>query len=403
MKKIVFAATAFAAAALALTGCSKKEGASAKKSEEKVVLTVWESLQGPDEFIKQAGEAYTKANPNVEIKFVNVELGDAAGQIALDGPAGVGPDIFAAPHDKLGELVNGGHILPTVDADAVKSSVLGACSQALTYEGKMYGYPVSAETYALFYNKDLISESDVPKTWEDLIAWTKTFNANNSGKRGFVMDVGNGYYTILFTTAGGNRLFGPTGTDSTSSYLNTPNSVKGMQLFQSLKEALNVPASDLDTGNCDAAFQGGNAAMHITGPWNIKNFKDAGLNFGVAPLPALPGDSVPSSSFSGTRAMFVSAYSNHPAEAADFAKFLISTSMQQLRFDLTGAMPSIDTPVSSPYISGFLKQLDYAFPMPSIPEMAKFWETMGNTSKNIWDGADAKAELDACDAAIIGK
>ena len=41
MKKIVFAATAFAAAALALTGCSKKEGASAKKSEEKVVLTVW--------------------------------------------------------------------------------------------------------------------------------------------------------------------------------------------------------------------------------------------------------------------------------------------------------------------------------------------------------------------------
>lgn len=403
MKKIVFAATAFAAAALALTGCSKKEGASAKKSEEKVVLTVWESLQGPDEFIKQAGEAYTKANPNVEIKFVNVELGDAAGQIALDGPAGVGPDIFAAPHDKLGELVNGGHILPTVDADAVKSSVLGACSQALTYEGKMYGYPVSAETYALFYNKDLISESDVPKTWEDLISWVKTFNANNSGKRGFVMDVGNGYYTILFTTAGGNRLFGSTGTDSTSSYLNTPNSVKGMQLFQSLKEALNVPASDLDTGNCDAAFQGGNAAMHITGPWNIKNFKDAGLNFGVAPLPALPGDSVPSSSFSGTRAMFVSAYSNHPAEAADFAKFLISTSMQQLRFDLTGAMPSIDTPVSSPYISGFLKQLDYAFPMPSIPEMAKFWETMGNTSKNIWDGADAKAELDACDAAIIGK
>ena len=121
MKKIVFAATAFAAAALALTGCSKKEGASAKKSEEKVVLTVWESLQGPDEFIKQAGEAYTKANPNVEIKFVNVELGDAAGQIALDGPAGVGPDIFAAPHDKLGELVNGGHILPTVDADAGKS------------------------------------------------------------------------------------------------------------------------------------------------------------------------------------------------------------------------------------------------------------------------------------------
>ncbi len=386
-----------------MTGCSKKEGASVKKSNEKVVLTVWESLQGPDEFIRQAGDAYSKSHPNVEIKFVNVELGDAAGQIALDGPAGVGPDIFAAPHDKLGELVNGGHILPTVNADAVKQAVLGACSQALTYDGKMYGYPISAETYALFYNKDLISESDVPKTWDDLAKWTKAFNAKNSGKRGFVMDVGNGYYTILFTTAGGNRLFGTSGTDTSSSYLNTANAVNGMKLFQSLKDVLNVPAADLDTGNCDAAFQGGNAAMHITGPWNIKNFKDAGLNFGVAPLPALPGDKNPASSFSGTRAMFVSAYSDYPAEAADFAQFLISASMQQLRFDLTGAMPSIDTPVSNPYIGGFLKQLDYAFPMPSIPEMAKFWETMGNTSKNIWDGADAQTELDACNAAIISK
>lgn len=403
MKKVVFAAAAIAAGVLALTGCSKKEGASVKKSNEKVVLTVWESLQGPDEFIRQAGDAYSKSHPNVEIKFVNVELGDAAGQIALDGPAGVGPDIFAAPHDKLGELVNGGHILPTVNADAVKQAVLGACSQALTYDGKMYGYPISAETYALFYNKDLISESDVPKTWDDLAKWTKAFNAKNSGKRGFVMDVGNGYYTILFTTAGGNRLFGTSGTDTSSSYLNTANAVNGMKLFQSLKDVLDVPAADLDTGNCDAAFQGGNAAMHITGPWNIKNFKDAGLNFGVAPLPALPGDKNPASSFSGTRAMFVSAYSDYPAEAADFAQFLISASMQQLRFDLTGAMPSIDTPVSNPYIGGFLKQLDYAFPMPSIPEMAKFWETMGNTSKNIWDGADAQTELDACNAAIISK
>lgn len=403
MKKVVFAAAAIAAGVLALTGCSKKEGASVKKSNEKVVLTVWESLQGPDEFIRQAGDAYSKSHPNVEIKFVNVELGDAAGQIALDGPAGVGPDIFAAPHDKLGELVNGGHILPTVNADAVRQAVLGACSQALTYDGKMYGYPISAETYALFYNKDLISESDVPKTWDDLAKWTKAFNAKNSGKRGFVMDVGNGYYTILFTTAGGNRLFGTSGTDTSSSYLNTANAVNGMKLFQSLKDVLNVPAADLDTGNCDAAFQGGNAAMHITGPWNIKNFKDAGLNFGVAPLPALPGDKNPASSFSGTRAMFVSAYSDYPAEAADFAQFLISASMQQLRFDLTGAMPSIDTPVSNPYIGGFLKQLDYAFPMPSIPEMAKFWETMGNTSKNIWDGADAQTELDACNAAIISK
>lgn len=383
-------------ACLSMTSCSKKK-------TEAVTLTVWESTNGPDEFIKQAGEAYTKTHPNVTINFVNVELGDASGQIALDGPAGVGPDLFAAPHDKLGELVSGGHVLPTVDPESVKKEVLGACSTALTYNGKMYGYPISAETYALFYNKALIKEADVPTTWDGLAAWAKSFNAANPGKYGFVMDVGNGYYTILFTTANGNRLFGPSGTDTNNTNINNADAVKGMQFFQSLRGSLNVPSADLGTSTCDAAFQAGTAAMHITGLWNVKPFTDAGVDFGVAALPALPGDKTPSASFSGTRAMFVSAYTTHPEEAAAFAKFLISPEMQQLRFKITGALPSINTKVDSPYMAGFLKQLDYAFPMPSIPAMGAYWDAMNNASKNIWDGADVKKELDACNDAILGK
>ena len=115
----------------------------------------------------------------------------------------------------------------------------------------------------------------------------------------------------------------------------------------------------------------------------------------------MPGEVTPAASFSGTRAMFVSSYSKHPSEAADFARFLLTPEMQQLRFNLTGAMPAINTSVSSKYMSGFLKQLDYAFPMPSIPEMTAFWDAMGNASKNIWDGADVQKELDECDALII--
>ncbi len=411
--------TAFLAASavtvgLVMSGCKKEsasqpssgsqsEGKTASSSSGKVTLTVWESLNGPDEFIKQAGQAYTKTHPNVSINFVNVELGDASGQIALDGPANVGPDLFAAPHDKLGELVMGGHVLPTVDPSGVSKEVLGACSKALTYNDTMYGYPVSAETYALFYNKKLIPESEVPTTWDGLYDWVSKFNSANPGKQGFVMDVGNGYYTIIFTTEKNNRLFGTSGTDTSQSYLNTPAAIDGMTFFQKLRKVVDVPASDLATANADAAFQSGNAAMHITGLWNINPFEDAGLDFGVAPLPSLPGETTPAASFSGTRAMFVSAYTDHPAEAADFARFLLTPEMQQLRFNLTGAMPSINTQVSSKYMTGFLKQLDYAFPMPSIPEMGAFWETMGSTSTNIWNGANVKAELDACNAAIVQK
>ena len=173
-----------------------------------------------------------------------------------------------------------------------------------------------------------------------------------------------------------------------------------MKFFQSLHSAVSLPSSEMSTATADAAFQSGNAALHITGPWNIKNFSEAGVQFGVAALPSLPGESVPAASFSGTRAVFVSAFSEHPKEAADFAKFLISPEMQQLRFKLTGAMPSINTNVNSQYIAGFLKQLEYAFPMPSVPEMGQYWTVMNSVSARIWDGASVEQELGRADMQI---
>lgn len=395
MKKNLIGIAAVAAL-FAFVGCNKK-------SDGTVTLTVWESTNGPDEFIRQAGAKYTEIHPNVKIKYVNVELGDSVNQIALDGPAGKGADVFAAPHDRLGSLVSGGHVLPAKNLDEIKSKALASCIKALTYNGTTYGYPVSAETSALFYNKKLISENEVPKTWEDLAAFAKDFNSKNPGKRGFVMNMGEAYYTVIFTTESGNRLFGKDGNDGTKTYINTPDAVDGMKFFQSLRSALDVPAADLDTAIIDGAFQSGSAALHITGLWNVKPFEEAGIEFGVAPLPSLPGDSTPAANFSGTRAMFVSAYTEHPDEANDFAAFLVSDEMQTLRFELTGALPSTNITVESPYMAGFSKQLEYSFPMPSIPEISLFWEAMNNASKNIWDGADVQNELDACDRTILGK
>ena len=155
---------------------------------------------------------------------------DSSTQIALDGPSGIGPDLFAAPHDKLGELVAGGHVLPTVDAEAVAAAILPSAAQALTYDGVMYGYPTTADTYVLFYNKELVDKA--PETFEELADWVREFNEANPDKYGFVMDVGNAYYTILFTTMNGNRLFGPDGLDTSSSYLATEDAIAGMKIFQ---------------------------------------------------------------------------------------------------------------------------------------------------------------------------
>jgi len=396
VKKVAVLAVLVALGLTVLVSCRDDD-------DGRITLVVWESLGGPDEFIREAGRRFNELHPHITVEFVNVEIGGAASQMALDGPAGVGPDVFGAPHDALGELVVGGHILPTSNPAQVSNRILDSAVTAITFDGVMYGYPVSAETYALFYNRNLISSADVPRTFEELLEWSRDFNAANPGMHGFMFDVTSAYYTIIFTTADGNRLFGPYGVDRQNSNINSPASVRGMEFFQQLRrEILDVPAGDMTTAIADAAFAAGNTAMHLTGPWNIMPFVNAGVNFGVTTIPSLPGQATPPASFSGTRVMFVSAFSRHPREAQEFARFLVSDEMQQLRFDITGAIPSIPMEIDSPFFPGFLAQLEFAFPMPSIPEMSQFWDAMNAASSNIWNGADIQSQLNMANSAMVG-
>ena len=376
----------------------------AETGGDPVTLTVWESIGGPDEWIRQAGAAFTEIHPHITIEFVHVELGDTTSQIMLDGPAGVGPDMFVAPHDRLGDLIYGGHIAP-IDSGYL-ANILDGSRMAVTHDGQAWGFPVSAETYGLFYNRDLVGDNP-PRSFEEVIEFSREFNAANPGSFGLVMDVGSAYYTILFTSSEGNMLFGPDGTDTANTRLNTPESVAGMEAMFSLREILPVASGDLDTGMVDAIFASGNAAMHITGPWNFRPFTDAGLDFGVTTLPSLPGNNTPAMSFSGTRVMFVSNYTRQQEETRLFGQFLISDEMQGLRYDITGALPTVSMELGGefgPLATGLLGQMAFAYPMPSIPQMGLFWDIMGAASSNIWDGdgTNIQSELDAANAAILG-
>ena len=370
-------------------------------NQDPITLVVSESLGAPAEFIQQAGAIFTERYPHITIDFINVEIGGAVGVIELDGPLGIGPDVFAAPHDQMGTLIAGGHILP-VPAGAtnfVRNTVFDSGITAVTSDGTLFGYPIAMETYALFYNREFISSADVPTTFEGLVEFSRDFNAANPGRQGFVMSIG-AYYAIIFTTADGNRLFGPYGVDYVNSNINTPASVAGMQFFQSLREVLDFDAGDLTDAFADANFDSGNAAMHITGPWNIEPFESAGIDFGVTTIPSLPGQANPPASFAGVRTMFVSAFTEHPEEAHAFAQFLISPEIQELRYQITGAIPSTTVDTESPHFAGFFRQLDYAFPMPSIPEMGAYWASMDAAAANIWNGMDVQEQLDMVHSAL---
>lgn len=366
---------------------------------ENITLKMWESETVEKDFILYCADEFTKLYPNITFEYEPVGHVDASKNIALDGPAGIGPDVFAIPHDMIGDNVSGGFIRAIDNKSYIENNFVDAGVKASLYtDGNYYGYPTGLETYALFYNKDILPNP--PTTWEEVIAFAGTYNDPKANKYAIVWETGNAYFDYFFFSAFGSELFGPNGDDPKQHNINAENTVKGLEYFGSLRSILDVPAGDMSGDFCNSSFEAGLAAMYIVGPWKIEDFKKSGVNFGVTTLPKFPGQSEPPTSFSGIRMMVVSEFTEHPAEAEAFLEFLTSKEMLLKRFEMTSQIPPRnDITVSDEYVNGIIAQAAYAFAMPKIPAMGEYWSTMGNVYTAVWNGGDAKTELDA--AAVV--
>ena len=374
---------------VALSSCALFAGPKSNRVE----LKIWESSGPEKNFVMYAVREYKKIKPNVRIVYEPVESTAARSKIELDGPAGVGADIFVCPHDHIGALVAGGHILPVENAGEYMANFYPMARTAATYNGIIYGYPLGAETYALFYNKDIIKEP--PKTWEEIIAFAKKWNNKFENKYAIAWPVDDPYYAYMFLDSFGAPLFGPEGDNPKLHNLNTDQAVAGLTYMQSLKEkVLNVPAMDCSLDFVNTGFTTGNVPLAINGPWKIKEYKTLGINFGITTLPAFPGTNTPATSFSGIRLAFVSSYSQYPEEAMEFVKFLTSKEMLQQRLEITDQIPPRnDVLITDPYSKGIQEQLKYAKPMPTINQISGYWTSMGAVFSEVWDGEDVKKTL----------
>lgn len=355
-------------------------------TKDDITLTVWESKDGPDEWIKKAGESFNLLYPNIHIEYVNVDLKESTTEL-LDTESTVKkPDVFAAPGDMTGELVKNKLVLPTEDTDIVNTTALELARKATVYNDVMYGYPMSCETYALFYNKKLVEESNIPTTWESLITWSGAFNNLYPGKYGFIFHTDTVYFISMLMSSGKNRLmFG-----SDYGLLNSRASY-GLTLLKQMQDIFPEDITNYSYDDFDDMFLSGGAAMIVNGPWFITKADASGVDYGIVPLPAFDNGSN-TYSLAGVRAMFVYSKSEHPAEADAFAKYLLSADMQSLRTEITGTLPATNIDISEK-LDGFVDQLDYSYIMPNTAEMKRFWEFGEHITADIYGEKGISQEL----------
>ena len=361
-----------------LAGCGSSDKAASKGGDQKTI-TVWTRLTDPEiEEVNKLAEQWGK-DKGCKVKVVKDD-GDFQAFLQAANSS-KGPDmVFGMPHDNLGTFQTAGLLAEVPKDFANKDDYANKTVwDAVSYDGKAYAVPIAMETYALYYNKSKVKEA--PKTMDDLITQAKAYD-----KTGFQFDINNFYYAGAFVQAYGGYVFGGKegSLDPNDIGLDNAGAIKGFTFLQDLVQKDKFMPADMTGDIAKASFTSQQSIFYLSGPWDIAPSKEAGVDFGIAPIPQINGKGVPS--FLGVQAAFVSAKSKNQDETWDLMKYLVKNSGQVL-LDKGNRIPVLkselenDNIKNNEYLQGFIEQTKYAVPMPNIKQMQAVWGPMGNLSR----------------------
>ena len=403
------------ALSLSLVACGPqddaKEGGDTKDADKPKELVVWEDIM-KGEGIKDAIAKFEEEN-DVKITMVEKQYTKQIEDLRLDGPAGTGPDVLTMPSDQIGTAVTEG-LIKELDVDnATQEIYTEAAMNAQKVEGKVYGLPKAVETTMLYYNKDLISEDQLPETLDEWYEYSK--GVADGKKFGFLALFDQIYYANSVLSGYGGYIFGQ---DDAGTYdpkdigINNEGAIEGAKYIQKFyKEGL-FPAGIIGEQGIsviESLFTEGKATAIISGPWNVEPFTKAGVNWGVQKLPAL-GNGKNMSAFVGVKSYNVSSYSKNPELAEKFVEFIANEENSKKRYEITQEVPAVAALANDPVVTesavakAVAEQSKFSVLMPNIPQMNEVWAPADSALQTIATGkAEPKAALDQAVETIEGQ
>lgn len=354
-----------------------------------VELTVWTHFgDDPAAAIDKIAQEWAQKTGNkVTVQVDNSDFG----AFPTTAASGKGPDImFGIPHDNLGASYKAG-LLGEVPANILdKSAFAPGTLDAVSYDGKVYGLPVSEEAIALYYRKDKVPTP--PTTWADFEAQAK--------KSGFMFDLKNFYFAFGFMQGEGGYVFKSNNgaLDVNDIGLANDGAVKGTQLLSDFVTKYSFMKPDVTGDIAKGKFTDGSIAFYLSGPWDVGDFNKANVPYGVVKFPTLP-DGKKFMPFSGIQASFVPTTSKHQAEAWELDKYLVEHAALPL-FKSEKRIPVLKSVLEDPavkgdaVVAGFVASAADATPMPNIAAMGQVWGPAADALTLVVTGkADAKTAM----------
>ncbi len=272
-----------------------------------------------------------KTGVNVEV-YQKLEIFTVPSTLVNNAELEERPDIVYMQAPDIGGLVESGYLTPLEISDDLRNRFVDVAFKAFTYKNQVYGIGYSNSTSGLIYNNDLIEEEELPKTWEELFDKAKNLTlkdeSGNITQRGLYLNATDMWFNYPLIKHFGGYYYGVYPNGEYNAYdigLNNEGMIAYVEKIKELKAlgmVLNNPAKK-DYSDIVSEFSNGKVAMFFYGLWSSENFKDAGINYGIAPL---PDNAKPITTVEG---FVVNKFTREKAITLDFLNYILEDDNQQ--------------------------------------------------------------------------
>lgn len=303
-------------ACLYAAGCG--DGRAERDESDGEVVEVWQAFNVEETIVFREimrdfeREWSEKHGRNLTVRVQYVAYNDMFTKLRTAALANITPDVAFLDAIKVTDLAFGNALVRVDELPQFQErygTIEGARSQFVAASfnagvvnrlGKpgLYGFPVQTTTVALFWNRELfrnraeaLAEAGLdpnrpPRDWDEMMAYGRVltqpdrgiFAYGAHGSLWFNFPFFN-MYNVPFIEYLEDGTAGPA--------ISTPNGEAALERILSLTNSgFEGGAWKRSALSPDAGFLNRKYAMVLTGPWNVENFTNAGLDFDIGLIPA---------------------------------------------------------------------------------------------------------------------
>jgi multiple sugar transport system substrate-binding protein len=335
------------------------------------------------------------ANPGFKVVPEIVGWGQCQDKVTTLAAAGTPVALAYVGSRTLKQFAQNDLIVPVPMTDEEKASYYNYVPDTVTFDGTQWGVPVAFSTKALFWNKDLFEAAGLdpetpPKTWEEKIAFAKqiTENTDAAGYGLVAKTFDNTMHQFL------HWVYTNDGSVIDADGNITLNSPQVLAALTALKDI--VPYSEegptaYEQNEVRAIWLDGGVAMIEASVGAALRAEEAGMNWGVAPLPLGPDAKGPGTLLI-TDALAVFKGTGVEEQAISLAKFLTEGERQwnaEMAQGLTPLRPihSDELVAETPYWKPFLDGIEFGGPEPLFTDYIGLQNVMIEMVQSVVTGA----------------